>query len=327
VPPTYSLYGLTLRSEVPLPCPEVCPEVQSSQDDTDVDLVESTEDQLAGVCHGAPTSLEDDGFWRCAIYQSGAARVCWKDHFDFVVAGDGGRVLWRRLVDVPDEVLFTYLLGQVLSFCLLARGLEPLHATSVLVNGSAIAFLGDTGDGKSTLAATLLERGHRLITDDVLVVHFDGHRALAYPSLARIKLMPDSADAVLRGRRSVPMNRFTRKMIFPLAADQLGVNPAPLRALYLLPPESSQSSQSGDSSHSSVAIRRLGGRTAFLSVIRHTFNDSVLHPRRLRQQFLFAGRLLKTVPVNTLCYPRRLDVLPAVVEAILADLKGSDLVE
>jgi hypothetical protein len=62
-------------------------------------------------------------------------------------------------------------------------------------------------------------------------------------------------------------------------------------------------------------------------VIRHTFNDSILHPRRLRQQFLFAGRLLKTVPVNTLCYPRRLDVLPAVVEAILADLKGSDLVE
>jgi hypothetical protein len=306
MPVIYSLFGLTLESDVPLPCPEVeDPEVSA-----EVELRESTESQLAVLRHGAPTSVDEDGFWNCRLYESGAASVCWKDHFDFVVSGDGRRVLWRRLVDVPDEVVFTYLLGQVLSFCLLARGVEPLHATSVLVNGGAIGFLGDSGHGKSTLAATLLARGHRLLTDDVLVVRFDGDRAMAYPSLPRIKLTGASADAVFPGRRSVPMNRFTDKRIFPLHDAEHASRPAPLRALYVI---SEKAEATG------ASVRRLRGRAEFLALIQHTFNDSIRHTPRLKQQFAFARRLVCLVNVNALSYPKQLDLLPAVADAVLAD--------
>ena len=311
MPPTYSLFGLTLRSDVPLPCPEG----GSPPEGAHVELVESTGDQLEELCIGAPASIEDDGFWRCMLHHNGAASVRWKDHFEFVVSGDGRRVLWRRLVAVPDEVLFTYLLGQVLSFCLLLRGLEPLHAAGVMVNGSAIAFLGDSGEGKSTLAAALVERGHRLLTDDVLVVQFDGSRALAHPSLARIKLTPESADAVFRGRRSVPMNRFTRKMIFPVRADQHVPCLVPLRAAYVMRSESEDSS---------VSIGRLEGRAGFFSVIRHTFNDSVLDAPRIRQQFAFARHLVDAVTVKTLSFPRQLAVLPELADAVLADAHEGD---
>jgi hypothetical protein len=306
MPVSYSLFGLTLRSDVPLPCQEI----QDAGADADVELLESTAGQLAALRHGAPTSVDDDGFWNCMLYESGAASVCWKDHFDFVVTGDGRQVLWRRLVDVPDEVVFTYLLGQVLSFCLLARGVEPLHATSVVVNGAAIGFLGDSGHGKSTLAATLLERGYRLLTDDVLVVRFDEGRAMAYPSLPRIKLTGASADAVFPGRRSVPMNRFTDKRIFPLHEAEYVSRPAPLRALYVI---------SEPAEGAGLSIRRLRGRAEFLALIRHTFNDSILHIPRLKQQFAFARRLVRLVHVNALSYPKQLDLLPAVADAVLAD--------
>ncbi len=135
----------------------------------------------------------------------------------------------------PDEVFLTYFLGQVLSHCLLMRGIEPLHATAIVVDGGAVAFLGDSGDGKSTLAASFLNRGYSLITDDVLVLEFQNDTVLAHPSLPSIKLTPESADAIFNGRRAIPMNSFTSKMIFPLQESQHVRDLVRLRVVYVLP--------------------------------------------------------------------------------------------
>ena len=106
----YSLYGLRIKSAVALPCPDALdPEAVA-----DVELVESTNQELLESCTATRTDFEDDGFSATINYQDGTVRVCWRDHFEFVVSGDGTRVLWRRLVGIPDEVLFTYLLNQVL---------------------------------------------------------------------------------------------------------------------------------------------------------------------------------------------------------------------
>ena len=190
-----------------------------------------------------------------------------KGHFEFLVSGDGEQVRWRKLRDVPDEVLLTYLIGQVLSFCLLTRGIEPLHATAVVVDGEAIAFLGNSGAGKSTLAATFVQRGHALLTDDVLVLQADGENLLAYPSLPRLKLTPESADAFFSGCRSLPMNSFTTKMIFPLSLQSHASNMVPLRALYVLPKKNTKRR---------IGVRTLLGRASFLPLIANTFNDCVV---------------------------------------------------
>jgi hypothetical protein len=303
----YSLFGLRIRSALPLPCSKA----GDFKSDADVELIESTEEQIAAPCNGAPVHFsEDDGYWLDTLYQDGAARVRWKEHFEFVVSADRSRVLWRRWEGVPDRALFAYLLGHVLSYCLLARGLEPLHATSVVVDGKAIALLGDSGYGKSTLAAALLDRGCRLLTDDVLVLEFQGQQLLAHPSLAHIKLTPDSADAVFHGRRSVFMNAFTSKMIFSLEESQHVPRLVPLHRVYLVPAKSG----------SKISVRSVRGRAAFLPIIKNTFNNVVLTPSRLKQQFAFASRLTSRVVIKRLSYPKRLELLPAVVDAILADL-------
>jgi hypothetical protein len=308
-PVTYSLFGLAINSAVPLPCPEL-PHPRTTPD---VELLESSEPQLAAVCNSGLASIDDDGFWQCFLYQDGSARVCWREHFEFAVSSDGRRVRWRKLDDVPDEVLFTYLLGQVLSFCLLARGIEPLHATGIVVEGEAIALLGGCGFGKSTLAAAFLSRGYPMLTDDVLVLEFEGQTVLAHPSLPRVKLTPESAATVLNGRQAIPMNRFTSKMIFELKASQHVAHVVPLRAVYLLPKTSSGSR---------IQVRRVHGRASFIPIIKNTFNDSVLAPERLKQQFAFAAQLANAVPIKRLAYPKRLELLPAVVDAILADVTG-----
>ena len=68
-------------------------------------------------------------------------------------------------------------------------GFEPLHATVVVVSGEAVAFLGESGYGKSSLAASFLDSGHQLLTDDLLILRASAGRVLG----------PHGSEA--RGRR------------------------------------------------------------------------------------------------------------------------------
>src|SRR5439155_7703631 len=119
---------------------------------------------------------------------------------------------------------------------------EPLHATVLVVGGGAVALLGDSGYGKSSLAAAFVQVGARLLTDDLLVVKEQGDGWIAYPGPARIKLFPEVAQVFLGNQATgTPMNPSTDKLIVPLGLDKLARNPVPLKAIYLLPPPATRS--------------------------------------------------------------------------------------
>ncbi len=303
----HCLFGLVIRSDVPLPCP------LSECTNSDINLAEATEYQIASCFTGEPTTADEDGFWQCRTYIDGTVGVVCRGHFEFAISSDGRRVLWRKFVPLSNEVLFTYLLGQVLSYCLLSRGREQLHATAVVIDGGAISLLGGCGYGKSTLAAALLSRGYSLLTDDLLVLEFTDSAVFALPSVPRIKLTPESSASLLAGRDAIPMNLLTSKEIFALEPGQHAVSKVPLRSVYVLPKTTTAAR---------ISIRRLQGRASFLPLIRNTFNDSVRTPQRLQQQFSFAMQLARSVPINRLAYPKRMELLPSVVDAIADDVRG-----
>jgi hypothetical protein len=301
------VYGLTLQSAIPLPCPNAEHLVTSA----DIELHECASAEILQACTQERVSFREEGFWQCSIFADGSVYVCWKEHFEFVVSASAKLILWRKLREVSNEVFFTYFLSQVLSYCLLAHGIEPLHATAIVVDGQAVAFLGSSGIGKSSLAAAFMQKGYLLLTDDVLALEFRGENVWARPGIARMKLNPDSADAVFCGRRSISMNSFTSKMIFPLNDSQHDNRTVRLRALYTLPYKPSKSR---------ILVRRLAGRSSFLPIVQNTFNTTVLHAQRLKQQFAFASRLARLIPIKRLSYPKRLDILPDIADAILADM-------
>jgi hypothetical protein len=238
----------------------------------------------------------------------------WPRLFEFVVASDGRRILGHPLRSVSRETFETYLLTQVLSFALLRHGLEPLHATTVVIRGKAVAFLGDCGYGKSTLAAACLRAGIPLLTDDLLVLRPVDGEPLAYPGLPRIKLMPAVARRLLGPRvRRCRMNPFTQKLIVRLPPEQRVSVPVPLSVIYALCPTRPHSS-------SRVVIRRLEPRAAWSELTKGTFNLVARDPDRLKRQFEWATDLAAMVPVKSLSYPRSLRLLPEVVAALVSDL-------
>ena len=309
-PFTYRVYGLCLKSHWPLACPE-----GTGPGLAEVELFEGPASLFAEAYREAARRWDEEDWFHYLRLADGSDYLRWSGLFEFVVSADGGRVTCRSLNGPAREAFHTYLLGQVLSFALLKRGIEPLHSTAVVIDREAVGFVADGGYGKSSLAAAFLGAGCPVLTDDLLVVKEAAHGFLAYPGPPRIKLFPHIAQRLLGDRiTGIPMNPHTRKLVIPLPADLSSHDPIPLRAIYLLTPAATKPPDKR------VRIRTLPPHRACLQLLRHTFNTVVTDAERLKPQFLLAATLASAVPVKLLSYPRSVNVLPSVRDAILSDL-------
>jgi hypothetical protein len=250
------------------------------------------------------------------LLTDGSVYLHWPNRFEFLISPDGRQIAARPLRGGTVEGFHAYLLGQVLSVALIRLCLDPLHATVVTIDGGAAVFLGNSGFGKSSLAAAFIAAGHRLLTDDLLVVTDGAAGLTAHPGPPRLKLYPQSARRLLPDARGARIMRSTAKRLFPLHAGQTAPGPVGLRAIYVIAPPSS-----GSAAVRRVTIRRLGERRACLALIRNTFNVSVCDRPRLQRQFALSARLASSVVVKSLSYPRSFAALPDVRAAILADLQ------
>ena len=309
---SYCLYGVPMKSVMPLPGPEL----EGSGNEV-ITLFKGSPAFFSRARRQAGINPEKGDWFKHARLSDGADYVEWSGLFEFLVSADGRRIACSELDGASAESFQTYLLGQVLSFALIKQRIDPLHSTTVLIDGVAVAFLGDCGYGKSSLGAAFLQAGYHLLTDDLLVLKEEGNRFLAYPGPPRIKLFPRVARSLLGERvNGTPMNSETSKLVIPLDQNER-VSPRaafPLKAIYVLTPP-----RSGSRSHR-INIRSLSAQRAFIELIQNTFNTVIVEPERLKRQFVLASRLAGIVPVKSLSYPRKLARLPAVREAVHSDL-------
>ncbi len=306
----FRLYGLGVRSEWPFSAVPM-----ADIGTVDIDIVAGPASLFQDAAHEAAVPPEDSSLFRYARLRDGSTYLRYFGLWEFVIAPGANRVAGRSLGPTSQEAFETYLLGQVLSFCLLERGLEPIHATVVVVDGGAVGFLGDSGYGKSSLAATFVRAGYPLLTDDLLVVSEGGDAVLAQPGPARLKLYPHSAERLLgEGATGIPVNPLTRKLLVPIAPGLSCRSAVPLKAIYVLPPPSASAGVE------EISMRQLSPREAFIELIKNTYNPVITESQRLQVQFGLAARLSVRVPFKGLSYPRDLELLPSICEAILEDL-------
>lgn len=296
----YHAYGATIRSQVPLPCR---PAARRSRPDLAILTTAVPAVRLDG-------SNGSQGFAH-VTQPDGTDHVQWAGGFHCTIAPDGRTIRCPALRGSSLRTFQTLLAPQAISFALLKHGLEPLHATTVIIDGRAIALLGDCGAGKSTLGACFLQAGYPLLTDDLLVLQQTESGWMASPGLPRIKLFPAIARRFLGTCAGMPLAPGSPKYVIRLDRRRFGQHPVPLHAIYRL-------TSSADTAR--VRLRRLSSRAAWKALITHTYNIVAGDPARLRQQFIWACQLAQQVPVKALAYPRRLPMLPQVVDALASDL-------
>jgi hypothetical protein len=128
--------------------------------------------------------------------------------------------------DPPDAAWQRALLDSVLGSVALGRGVEGLHGGAVLTERGAVAVLGASGAGKTSLLAALLERGHPLVADDVLVLAGTDPPAI-HPGPPVLNLPAPPAAAVGTAIAQLGGETWVR-------AHAVVEGAAPLRALVLL---------------------------------------------------------------------------------------------
>jgi hypothetical protein len=307
----YGVYGLSLRSEIRLGLPE-----HPAGPLPDVTLSFANRDWFAQATAGLPRDERTDGWYERVCCADGSEFLRWPDLFEFMITHNGRSVVWGFLERATVESFQTYLLAPVLSFALVKQGYEPLHATTVVIDGRAVAILGDGGQGKSTLAAAFVQAGHQILTDDLLLIRDVGGILYGFPGPPRIKLFPDVARRFFPDQAPCSlMNPETEKLIVPLEQGQWHTGPAPLHGFLLL----REPDEPVHGSH----LTRLSGTHSLLGLVRSTFNARIANPDRLRRQFLAAREWAARIPVRCLTYPKTLAVLEQVRQAIVSDVRSA----
>ena len=113
------------------------------------------------------------------------------------------------------------------------RGLLPLHASVVGVNGRAVALAGPSGAGKSTLAAVLAAGGCDVLADDICILDAAaGGQVLA--GTRRLRLWRDALDHLGISADGLPRALSRREKYLIEAAARRGPDRQKLAAVALL---------------------------------------------------------------------------------------------
>lgn len=306
MPFRYRLFGLTLASD--LECPELitAPPKVLSEGPADIQIqLAALEPDLAQATVSHARVQIAPGVYQFLIADVARYRVsegrCIQ--VDPVAGADPGDVrLW--------------LLGTALGALLHQRGLLPLHVSALALDDTAVAFTGDSGDGKSTLAAALHRRGLPLLTDDVALAVPQAQQVLLYPGFPRIKLWRDALDHFGLDHRPL-IRDLTRTDKYHLRLQQgFHADALPLRHLYVL-------ERSADTA---IRIEPVRGHEAISLIQAHTYRAGLV--RRLGQDGAHlrqCGRIAQRVRVFRFQRSWDLQRLEAGLEALLEHLRrGAD---
>lgn len=118
---------------------------------------------------------ETDPAWPADL--NGTAGEEWHQlaHFSGVQAylrADGRQALIREATETAPD--YAALVRFFLPFCSALQGFLIIHASAVQLNDAALAFVGASGAGKSTIATSLLPDGFQFVADDLLPISVAG---------------------------------------------------------------------------------------------------------------------------------------------------------
>ncbi|MDJ0739252.1 MAG: hypothetical protein QNJ91_06020 [Gammaproteobacteria bacterium] len=209
----------------------------------------------------------------------------------------------------PEHYLRTFGLAILLE----RQGALCLHANALARDGRAIALLGPSRAGKSTLAQALVARGWRLLGDDMATVRCTAGRWSVSPSRGEIRLWPDAGrffhgdayDACPRVHR-----RFAKRVIESPAAP--AARSVPLSRVFVI-------DRCADSAQARVHSDALAAADATICLLQNSVLGDASRALGIEGRRLAAlARLVQALAVDRLRYRSGLEHVDSVAAAVEA---------
>ncbi|HEV7427002.1 MAG TPA: hypothetical protein VGQ46_11595 [Thermoanaerobaculia bacterium] len=293
-PFVHTAFALTIASDIPLH------DLPPGSGDADVvvrigTLAEPRPDLDAWSVHASPDEAHG---WAPG---AGAFRV-----------RGGTEIVLDPPAGADERALRLAIVGPLLGVILAQRGRFVLHASTVVIDGRAVAFAGPSGRGKSTLVAALTRAGHPLIADDMTVIDTSTAMPVVQPGFPRVKLWPDSAEALAESADALPLLHPDRTKRSLQVTDAFHPVAVPLARCYLL--------EDGDAE----AAAEIAGSECILSLVRLTYQASWMHETGTSgSNLLNCGAVARSGVVRRLYRRRSFDALPEVMRFIESDVRAA----
>ena len=136
--------------------------------------------------------------WRRHVRRDGEDLVVMPGGHVRLAPGQAKAVVeWTDAVAPVDGFVAITLLEIAMSHALALRGYVVNHAAAIEIDGAALLAVGPTHTGKSTLSAAALAAGGAVVSDDSVILGFDGDGAPAAGALRRDLWLRDGSVGLL----------------------------------------------------------------------------------------------------------------------------------
>lgn len=217
-------------------------------------------------------------------------RFDYADQTRFLIDRAGRKIWaeWQAPLTLEDTA--TYLLGPVLGFVMLLRGIVCLHASAIAIEDKAIALIGPAGSGKSTTAAAFAERGYSVLAEDVVTLDDRGDRFLVRPGYPCIRLWPPAVKALYGSETHLPRLTPNWDKCYLDLSERFHTEPLPLAAIYQL----------GERHHDAHApyVTALNRTDGLMALVANTYATKLMDRQMRAREFELLTRVISNVPLK-----------------------------
>jgi len=308
-PQTYPLYGLRVRSNMPLPLTPVA--------DNIADLVVSFDGLIPCPDGPGPEAMVRD--WgryenRCVLrFRDARGRA-----LEFIYDPAGTRLsVHQSYPEWQDDLMA--LMGVALAVALHLRGQPVLHAASLVKDGWAFLLLGSSSAGKSTLAAALAAEGLSFHSDDIAALDWDSGSPVVQAGYPRLKITAETAaalgwpaDSLLPMTIAVP--EYPKKWVdVSVLPGGFHESSAPLKKIYLL------AGRKGDLE--APLLETLSPPHAAIAMVRHLYGRPWMGTPE-KEAMEFCARIAETTVIRRLWLPDGMGRLRESARALITDMQA-----
>lgn len=215
--------------------------------------------------------------------------------------------------NLKDDFIRINILSIALPLLLIKRGLLMLHANVVNMNGNAVAFIGPTGIGKSTISAFLQVNGYDLLSDDVSCFKVsENDYPIVFSGFTAIKLWPEIIKSLGKNPELMPkIHSKLNKRFYD--TGKVYNDRMPLKSIYFLKNEKD------------TFISEISPQSAVLKLINNTLFAKIFDDAQMYENLKQCTNIVKNVPVKQLNIKHSLDDIQRLVKVIEKDFFDSSL--
>lgn len=222
----YNGFGLKILSEIEFP--ELMPS-NFNEEDITISLGHITPDNIQEntATEKIPTSLKNSFY----LDVPEVARY---------LTSQGKSILVEPYFNSAESTIRLFLLSNAMAALLVQRNQILLHSSAIIHENELILFMGESGAGKSSIAAELSKRGYTIFSDDICVLQpvlEEEKSVYAIASYPMMKLWDDTINAL-------DDDQFEKKHKIRPMADKYGhffhesfnANAYPIKKIFILNP-------------------------------------------------------------------------------------------